>query len=484
MPQARRLFVRALLALVLMVGFYALALGLVAVLVWIPYAEWTYLHRVHPKLALACLAGALAVLVAVWPRPDRFEPPGPELDASRHPRLFSLLDDVARATGQHMPGHVYLLPDVNAFVTHRGGVMGVGSRKVMGIGLPLLQGLTVQQLRGVIAHEFGHYVGGDVALSPWIHKTRASIGRAIEQFGDGTLSTIFNGYGRLFMRVTMAISRRQEYVADEVAARVAGVAPMKAALRQVTVLATTHAAYFHTMVVPVLQRGFLPALAGGFDRFRTTTRFIEASAAILEHAMSKVDTGTFDSHPALRDRLAALDALPSPSALTDNAPASTLVDDVEAMARELLAFSAGEEVVGRLRAIDWPAVPTAVYRPAWEAVVEKHRQRLSTLTTAAMPSGRAAFHAFGRTLFPRTHILSDEEYLKESIGAIGSALAMLLVSRGWAIAGEMGSDGRLTRAGDAIEPFAVARQLADGTLDAAAWATQCRKAGIDGVSLA
>lgn len=110
------------------------------------------------------------------PRPDRFVPPGPRVDPSAYPRLVTIIRDIAARLGQALPSEVFLLNEVNAWVTHRGGVTGIGSQRVMGIGLPLLQTLTVGELRAVLAHEFGHYSSVDVKLGPWIYKTRAAIG--------------------------------------------------------------------------------------------------------------------------------------------------------------------------------------------------------------------------------------------------------------------------------------------------------------------
>ena len=56
---------RATLAIALMVAFYVLAFGLAALLFWIPYAEWTYLHRVDGKIAGFCVLTGLAVIWAV-----------------------------------------------------------------------------------------------------------------------------------------------------------------------------------------------------------------------------------------------------------------------------------------------------------------------------------------------------------------------------------------------------------------------------------
>jgi Zn-dependent protease with chaperone function len=116
------------------------------------------------KLVLFCVAGAGLIVWSVLPRPDRFEPPGPRIYEKDHPRLFDLVRDIGARTGQALPREVYLVADVNAFVAQRGGVMGFFSRRVMGLGLPLLSLLTVSELRAVLAHEFGHFHGGDTKL--------------------------------------------------------------------------------------------------------------------------------------------------------------------------------------------------------------------------------------------------------------------------------------------------------------------------------
>ena len=156
---------RAAVAIALMVGFYVLALGLSWGLLWVAYADLTRAQHPAGRLILFCVVGAGSVLWAIVPRPDRFEPPGPRLAPHQQPELFALIADVAKATEQQpMPADVYLMNDVNAFVTHRGGMMGIGSRRVMGLGMPLMQALTVDEFKGVLTHEFGHYHAGDVAL--------------------------------------------------------------------------------------------------------------------------------------------------------------------------------------------------------------------------------------------------------------------------------------------------------------------------------
>src|SRR5262247_298667 len=91
---------RVILALALMAGFYLFALFIVIALLSIPYAESMVLNRVDFRIAGACIGAALAVLWALAPRKDRFNPPGPRLDDSTSPRLFHVIREVAAATRQ------------------------------------------------------------------------------------------------------------------------------------------------------------------------------------------------------------------------------------------------------------------------------------------------------------------------------------------------------------------------------------------------
>lgn len=117
------LTLRAIIAVVLMVGFYVFAVVIACGLIWLPYAEWHYFDRIHPKLALACLIAAGVILWSIIPRRDNFEAPGPSITEEQQPRLFTELKAIAQRTGQTMPHEVYFIPDVNAWVAQRGGAM-------------------------------------------------------------------------------------------------------------------------------------------------------------------------------------------------------------------------------------------------------------------------------------------------------------------------------------------------------------------------
>jgi hypothetical protein len=61
----------------------------------------------------------------------------------------------------------------------------------------------------------------------------------------------------LFPRLTQAVSRRQEFIADQIAAKLAGPAVMKSAR------APAHSMYLNQEVLPVMQSGFFATVGDG-----------------------------------------------------------------------------------------------------------------------------------------------------------------------------------------------------------------------------
>jgi heat shock protein HtpX len=174
-----------------MAGFYFLAIssgvGLLAFAWFILKAQSASALKVG---LLAVFAGG-TVLWSLRPRRDHFEAPGPELTRGDQPELFAVLDEVASAANQATPQEVYALQDVNAWVCTRGGVLGTGGRRVMGLGIPLLHLLTVDQLKAVLAHEFGHYGGGDTKIGRVVYQTRMGLGRTLEAVDGKAIAILF-----------------------------------------------------------------------------------------------------------------------------------------------------------------------------------------------------------------------------------------------------------------------------------------------------
>lgn len=485
MDPSRSLAARAAMAIALMVGYYTLAIAVCAVLIWIPYAEYSYLHRVDLRIGVACLIGAATVLWALVPRPDRFEAPGPQLTPSMAPQLFALIDDVAAKTTQPSPAEVYLLSDVNAFVSQRGGTMGFGSRRVMGVGLPLLSSLTKAELLAVIAHEFGHYSGGDVGLGPWIYKTRAAIARTMAGLEESYLAWIFNWYGRMFMKVTMAVSRQQEFVADETAARVAGSAPAVSALRKVALLAPAYSVYLEQEVLPILRSGFLPPLAEGFERFIGNPETREAFDKMVHEQTTGDNHGEFDTHPPLNERVAALERLPAAKVADVSDGALPLLANPEKEARLLLEHNAGSDSIRQLNAIRWEDVGESVYAKEWQRVADAHTHWFGALTIGTLPAGKIAYSDMGTSLKnPGEELVDGHERIARAAFVMTAGLGAALVRSGWTVETGPGRPLNVKKGDAALVPPRAISRLINEAHARSEWQTECDALGISGIPLA
>ena len=381
---------------------------------------------------------------------------------------------MASSTEQTMPAHVYLVNDVNAFVTQRGGVMGFGSRRVMGIGLPLMQALTVQEFKAVLAHEFGHYHAGDVSIGPWIYKTRAAIGRTIHQLGEGSLQKVFIAYGNLFLRVTHAVSRRQEFIADEVAAHAAGAAVMASALRKVHGAAVAFHNYWRGEVSPVLNSGYLPPLAAGFARFVQVESVSSNMATAIQTEEAEGESNPYDTHPPLGERVAALKALPQ-GQWGDTRPAVSLLGDPQRWERRLLATAINEEWARSLKPVGWDNVVDTVYVPMWRQGVKENARVLAGITLTRLPfAGGFAANGMFR---------EGDQALLHQIHVVNMALSLALLDAGWTVSTSPGEEVVFRRDMHETRPFAELMGVAMGKLTAEQWAARCVELGIDSVAL-
>jgi Zn-dependent protease with chaperone function len=461
---------RVTLAVLLTIGFYGLALGIVAGLLSIAWLLWVNGHHVN-RLTAFCLIGAGVILWSIIPRPERFQPPGPALEAASNPRLFKELNDVASKVGEPMPHEVYLVPDVNAGVRERGGFMGVRGRRVMLLGLPLLQVLTVSEMRAVLAHEFGHYHGGDTRLAPWIYKTREAIIRTVRQLSGSSslLHLPFVWYGQMFLRVTQAISRRQEFAADALAARTVGARPLGSGLRTIFGAALAYDGYWRDEVIPVLSAGFLPPLADGFAQFLREPRVADAVNRATQEEMTTPRADPYDSHPSLPDRIKALEGLPPGPESASDPPALSLLENA-ADAEPPLAASLLKPGAPALRPVSWPEVGIEVQVPYWEARVRREAPLLARQTVADIP----------RLILPSNW---EEAARRTRSVTLGAALAVALVGTGWTVESLPGAAPVLHRGADTLEPFSVVQDLQDGKLTDQAWQERAAVLGIASLRL-
>ncbi|MFG2354080.1 M48 family metalloprotease [Streptomyces sp. NPDC048521] len=357
---------RALRALVLLLGFYLLSLVLLAALIGLDVAMFSSGHGpIAAKVTFVSVLLAVPVVRGMFMlrTPKDEDGPGVTVTEADEPRLWALVRELAAAAGTRAPDRILLTGEVNAAVSEEPRLLGLlpGPRRLY-LGVPLLTGLTEAQLRAVLAHEYGHFTGGDTRLSALVVRGRVQIGRVIGQFhakandkvtadrarqeqaaakrvakgkkakevdtsGVGAtyrmMAAIYTAYGKLYLRASLSTARGQEYAADLTAARIAGRDATASALREIPVLATSHDFYLDSYATLGLSARLLPPRGqffGGFGRLLTAR---EPELVKLRAELPEEPASPYDSHPPMAERVRRIEALPA-DGRTDEAKGSAL----------------------------------------------------------------------------------------------------------------------------------------------------------------
>jgi heat shock protein HtpX len=481
MPAGPSLTGRFAAAIALTIGFYVLAIAIAGACLAVAILPWVF--NGSNNLWLTCIGGflGLSVLSALAPRRLRFEPSGVRVTASAQPRLHALIGEQVEAAGGRPPDEVYATLEVNAAVTEAGG------RRIMVVGLPLLHQLSERELRSVIAHELGHYAGGDTKLGPWIHRTRAAIGRTIQRLSkedDSMWSRRlvrrpFIWYGNGFLRITNAISRREEFAADARAALAAGRDVHVSALRKLHADGAAFDGYWLNEVVPVLDARRRPPIAEGFHRFIGAEEIRKAADELLERELAEGETSPYDSHPSLPERIAAVQPLPA-GAPDRSPPAIALIENPDGLEAAVLDSVLGEDA-HRFEPIAWDEVGAGVYLRRAHAMVAEYPEFVPDVTLGALT---AAVEAIASTVEDHRAPGDDPGQVAELAAAVlANAVLAALDRAGWAIAALPAEPISARRGDDILIPHALVHALRARETTSAEWRALATRLGIADVPL-
>jgi Zn-dependent protease with chaperone function len=457
---------RAILTLVLWAGFWVLAAAVVAVLAWVPVAEARY--RGLGLAGILSAVGALTVLWALRPRWwfQKKREELPPLSREKFPALFALIEDVARRVGTRAPRKVYLADQATAFITMERRWWGLRREPVVGVGFPLFAFFTREELASVLAHEFGHHAGGDLALGPWVYRTRVAIASAVDSLDDSAffLDVPFRLYGQLFLRVSGTVSRQQELAADGLAARTCGARATSSALHKVHALAPLWAAYLGHDVIPIIERSVRVPVLEGFRRFLTEkSRRAEINQDLEEAA--RRPPSPWDSHPPFEERLRALG---------HEVEAAGTAPPLEALEKEgcleLLGGEAGAEdafyaqmTQGELVRLGWEEIGEKVILPEIAKQLEGSSLDPRRTSMSDLPELLREGPALWDRIRPAgIDILSPEAKRQRARHLLVQWLAATLAERGFRPEFRPGANLRVSRDGDSVEPAAVVEQVATG----------------------
>jgi len=146
---------------------------------------------------------------------------GPVLSRTDAPRLFAMVDSVARRLGVKPPGQVRLtyLPCCGVVAWNR------DRSRALIIGLPLLRVLTQSEMRAVVAHELAHLARGDATRAARSARFIEGLELALDRRGDkarGPLGGWAAWCYRIGSRLIEPVAWGQESRADRLSAAIAG----------------------------------------------------------------------------------------------------------------------------------------------------------------------------------------------------------------------------------------------------------------------
>jgi Zn-dependent protease with chaperone function len=308
-PATYRLRVGLLAALGYLVLFGALAISL-AIVIGLIYVG--RLNLLVIEIVIVVVAIAFVILKSLWI--EFPEPEGEELKYDDAPRLFELVSEVRKATNGPSLHKVLLTNEYNASIVQRPrfGIFG-WHENYLQIGLPLLRALSPNDIRAIVAHEFGHLSGSHGKFASWIYLVRQTWTQLMEaaeqnrRNGLGLFERFFRWYAPYFNAYSFVLARAQEYEADRCAVNVSGKEKMACALVNMRLKGK------------MLAEDFWPAMHGRADTDPEPPHesFAEMLQSLHDPIPSEKARGWFsetltirhqydDTHPALADRLAAM----------------------------------------------------------------------------------------------------------------------------------------------------------------------------------
>ncbi|WP_373541769.1 M48 family metalloprotease [Chamaesiphon sp.] len=240
-------------------------------------------------------------------------PVGLPLNRKEFPELAQLVDRLAHEIGVKNLKRILLVPEFNASVVQvpKYGAFGFADNYLT-IGLPLLQSTSPKQLMAILSHEFGHLSSNHSKFEAWIYRLSIAYSKLLDnsnsQDSSGAIFKVFlNWYVPFLNAYSFVLRRRNEYVADNFAVKIAGISSTADALILIDVYALNLNEQFWSIVYQSVHQESEPPQ----DVFARLGSFVKEDIEIakaqdlLERCLLET-TNYADTHPCLLDRLKAI----------------------------------------------------------------------------------------------------------------------------------------------------------------------------------
>ena len=152
-------------------------------------------------LAIPPLLFGLFLLRGLFVVKHTADPTRVEVREEDEPALFAFVRRIADDTGAPRPHRVFLSARVNAAVFYDLSFRNLlfPSRKNLEIGLGLVNALSLDELKAVVAHEFGHFAQRTMAIGRWVYMAQQIVGHIVAT--RSWLDSVLGWISRIDLRV-------------------------------------------------------------------------------------------------------------------------------------------------------------------------------------------------------------------------------------------------------------------------------------------
>ena len=270
-----------------------------------------------------------------------------EISETDAPKLFKVIRETAESAGEKMPKHVYVSPDANASVFYDRPVLSLfmPGRKNLQLGLALPYGLSIEELKSILAHEYGHFGQGSMRIGKIVatsYNVAFNIVNAQAFTSHAALTSLtkplLNKVFGFVQRGYLQLSRAMEYEADEASAKTVGSDVAVSALCKSEVTMERLNGYNNVLAGIFKTDKILPSsywegwrmyvnLCRAYDGVEINADVLAEGPLTSEQPSLVKLKDIWTSHPSLRKRIDNILSLPHASASKSAEAASGLVSD-------------------------------------------------------------------------------------------------------------------------------------------------------------
>jgi hypothetical protein len=236
--------------------------------------------------------------------------------------------------------------------------------------------------------------------------------------------------------------------------------------------------------VPVLNQGCKPAIADGFSRFLAAPQIEVQVTKGIEREIAEGKTEPYDTHPPLRDRIAAIEKLDAEPGEKDAELAISLLEQPESTELQFLELVNPNLAKNSVRQVGWDEIGRTVTIPSWKAAVGEYAPMMVGITAGSLPEVVKKLPQMGSKIRdPRGMLLTPQQRTQRAGQLLGMALGLALLEKGWDLEAQPGSFF-LGKGADKINTSALMDELMEGKVSAENWVKMCNELGITDLALA